>query len=245
MLNYQAVGDGPPLLLIHGFGISFNIWHNLLPYFESDFTLIMVELPGIGKSPPPEGDYIETSLRGIERLRSELKIQRWFVLSYSTGTRVGERYVLQYPQHVIRAVFVCPAQTQFHKAFGLKIAKRLDAWFPAFGNWMLSGRRLDFLIRLLGFNMKPSPHAAAWMKEISSQPIGILKETIRSLPGDARMPLQEPSMPSLFIWGTQDLISASPRKASARHRLINANHSAPVTEAEQVAEIAVPFLSSF
>jgi pimeloyl-ACP methyl ester carboxylesterase len=52
-------------------------------------------------------------------------------------------------------------------------------------------------------------------------------------------------MPSLFIWGTQDLISASPRKASARHRLINANHSAPVTEAEQVAEIAVPFLSSF
>ena len=42
-----------PLLLVHGFGISFNIWKELLPLLCPYFTLVMVELPGIGESPMP------------------------------------------------------------------------------------------------------------------------------------------------------------------------------------------------
>ncbi|MBI5838616.1 MAG: alpha/beta hydrolase [Chloroflexi bacterium] len=245
MLNYRIEGDGPPLLLIHGFGISFNIWQNLLPLLKEDFSLIMIELPGIGKSPAPQGDYLECSANEIEQLRRALKIERWHVFSYSSGTRVGERYVQQYSDHVIKAVYLCPAQVQWHKAFGLKIAKSLDARYPQIGNWVLSEKRLDFLIRLLGFNLRPSPHTQAWMDEISSQPVDILKTTIITMPRDGRQLFAPPPVPHMFIWGRQDLITASPRKASARHRLINAMHSAPVLEAEQVAELAIPFLSAF
>jgi pimeloyl-ACP methyl ester carboxylesterase len=244
MLSYRILGDGPPLLLIHGFGISFNIWKNLLPFLKDDFSLIMIELPGIGNSPPSQGDYLEYCAREIDCLRVELKIERWHVFSYSSGTRVGERYVLEYADHVISSVYLCPAQTQPYKAFGLKIAKRLDAWFPTFGDWVLSGKRLDFLIRLLGFNLKPGPHAKTWMDEIGSRPVKVLKEIIRTMPGDGGRPFISPPVPHLYIWGTRDLITASPRKPSARHRLINATHSAPVTEPEQVGELAIPFLSS-
>lgn len=244
MLSYRIIGDGPPLLLIHGFGISFNIWQNLLPLLKEDFSLIMIELPGIGNSPASQGDYLEDCVREIDCLRVELKIERWHVFSYSSGTRVGERYVQEYADHVINAVYLCPAQTRSYKAFGLKIAKQLDTWFPAFGDWVLSGQRLDFLIRLLGFNLQPGPHAKAWMDEISSRPVNVLKEIVRTIPSDGGKPFLTPPMPHLFIWGTRDLITASPRKASARHRLIHATHSAPVTEPEQVAELALPFLSS-
>jgi pimeloyl-ACP methyl ester carboxylesterase len=245
MLNYKIMGDGTPLLLIHGFGISFNIWQNLRPLLESDFSLIMIELPGIGKSPLPEGDYLDASIREIEKLRVALKIERWHVLSYSSGTRVGECYLQRFPERVIRSVYLCPAQTQSCKALGLRIATRLDKWFPSIGNWVLSGSRLDFLIRLLGFNLKPGPHASGWMDEISSQPVEILKETIRSIPGGGSDPIPLPRVPCLFIWGRQDLITKSPSKASAHHRIIKANHAAPVLEAEQVAELALPFLSAF
>ena len=126
----------------------------------------MIELMGIGNSPPSQRDYLEYCAREIDCLRVELKIERWHVLSCSSGTRVGERYVLEYAEHVINAVYLCPAPTRPYKAFGLKIAKQLDAWYPAFGDWVLSGKRLDFLIRLLGFNLQPSLHAQAWMDEI-------------------------------------------------------------------------------
>ena len=244
MLSYRIEGDGPPLLMIHGFGISFNIWQNLAPLLKEYFSLIMIELPGIGNSPAVQGDYLELCASEIDKLRAKLKIQRWRVLSYSSGTRVGERYILQYPDRVINAVYLCPAQTRLYKALGLKIAKRIDTWFPAIGNWILSGKRLNFLIRLLGFNLQQSSHAQTWMDEISLCQVDILKQIIRTMPDDGSRPFAPPPIPYLFIWGTRDLITATPRKASARHRLIKATHSAPMTEPEQVAELVIPFLHS-
>lgn len=244
MLSYRIEGDGLPVLMIHGFGISFNIWSNLAPLMREHFKLIVIELPGIGLSPVPEGDYLEFCVREIEILRRHLKINRWRIFSYSSGTRVAEAYIERYADHVVNVLFLCPVQTQFYKATALTMAKALDARFPHLGNWVLSGRRLDFLIRLLGFNLQKSEHARAWMEEISACSTEILKHTIRSMPNGGRRPFATPPVPYLFIWGKQDRITASPRKPSAHHRLINANHSAPVTAAEEVAELAIPFLST-
>lgn len=242
MLNYQMEGNGPPLLLIHGFGISFNIWQSLRPLLKDAFTLIMIELPGIGKSPAPEGDYLEACDREIEALRLALKIERWNILGYSSGTRVAEHYLRRHSEHATKLIHLCPAQTQAFKALGLRIAKALDARFPSAGNWTLSGWRLHFLIRLLGFNLRPSPHVRAWMDEISSQPVEILKETIRSIPGDGACPFDIPAVPHLLIWGRHDLITASPGKPGLHQRLINATHAAPVLDAQEIAALALPFL---
>lgn len=183
-------------------------------------------------------------MREIEQLRLALKIDRWRVLSYSSGTRVGEAYVERCAEHVVSALYLCPAQTNSLKGIGLNLAKALDSRLPAVGNWVLSGRRLDFLIRLLGFNLQPSEHAQAWMDEISACSIESLKQTIRSLPLDGRRRFSTPPVPYLFIWGKYDHITSSPRQPSAHHRLINATHSAPVTAAEEVAELAIPFFSA-
>jgi pimeloyl-ACP methyl ester carboxylesterase len=242
MLNYQIEGNGPPLLLIHGFGISFNIWQNLRPLLRDAFTLITIELPGIGKSSTPEGDYLEACDRDLESLRLTLKIERWNILGYSSGTRVAEYYLNRHADHVLKIIYLCPAQTQAFKAVGLRVAKGLDARFPSAGNWVLSGWRLYFLIRLLGFNLRPSHHARAWMNEISSQPVEILKETLHTIPDHGARVFDIPSVPYLFIWGRRDLITTSPRKPDLHQRFVDATHAAPVMNAEEVASVALPFL---
>jgi pimeloyl-ACP methyl ester carboxylesterase len=244
MLNYETDGSGQPLLLIHGFGISFNIWQNLRPLLRDHFTLIMVELPGIGRSPAPrhEEDYLDAAVEGIEGVRRALNIAAWHVLSYSSGTRVGERYVLRCADRVARAIFLCAACTNASKARSLRIGLDFDARNPKVGDWILSGWRLRFLINLFGFSLKPSAYLSEWTAEIGARPLKILKATLRSLPGYGAQRFEPMPVPSLFICGTQDYIMDAPRHPAANERLIRAAHSAPITEPYQVAQAVLPFL---
>ena len=127
VLNYRIVGNGPPLLLVHGFGISFNIWNSIAPFLSPHFTLIMIELPGIGNSPIPEKgkSYRDQAADGIETIRNLLGIEQWKVLSYSSSTRVAERiYSIVCFACRARSISVCrtiPYVKNFEFIFGIKI----------------------------------------------------------------------------------------------------------------------------
>jgi len=245
MLNYRMDGDGPPLLILHGFGISFNIWTNLTPLLRDHFTLVTVELPGIGLSPLPPGPYPSAAVDALDSLRAHLAIPRWSILSYSSGTRVAEAYLQCHADRVARAVFLCPAQTASMKASGLRVVSSVDARWPALGNWVLSGWRLRFLIWLLGFNMQLDPRIPAWFDEISSQPVDVLKATLRSLPDFGAPPIVVPAqIPALFVWGSHDLITATPRRPSAHDLIIPATHAAPQTNPREVGDAVIQFLIS-
>lgn len=245
MLNYQIIGDGPPLLLLHGFGISFNIWTNLTPLLRDHFTLVTVELPGIGLSPRPSQLYAAAAVDALDSLRAHIAIPRWSILSYSSGTRVAEAYLQSHPDRVERAAFLCPAQTVPFKANGLRVASSVDERYPKAGNWVLSSWRLRFLIQLLGFNMRRDSRVPAWFDEISSQPVDVLKATLRSLPNFGASPIVvPPHIPALFVWGSRDLITATPRKPSTRDAIIPATHAAPQTNVCEVGEAVIPFLIS-
>ena len=49
-LYYRIVGSGPPLLLIHGYGVSGYIWQPTLPYLAQRHQVLVVDLPGYGRS---------------------------------------------------------------------------------------------------------------------------------------------------------------------------------------------------
>lgn len=249
LLSFRVEGEGPPLLLLHGFGISFKIWRNLLPHLTPYFRCVMVELPGIGQSPPPDSDrpYYTVCAEEIERLREHLAIESWSVFSYSTGSRAAEVYINSRPQRVRRAVFLCPVHVPGWRWMASRAAVRLDSYFPALGNWVLSGRRLHSLVRTLGFNGRGHPYAGEWTREIGMQDLNSLKRAIRDMP-DAGDTLLELPVPSLYVWGKYDLIPNRPRRRLRRqsapvHRRIPANHSAPELAAEHVAREVLPFLA--
>lgn len=247
MLSYRVEGEGSPLLLCHGFGISFNIWTELVPLLRDQFKLVIVELPGIGASPVPlvGTSYPVAATQMLESLRAFLDIPRWSMLGYSSGSRVVEAYVQAYPDRIHRSIFLCPAYVNRKKATGLRIAIYVDHFFPSLGNWILSGKRLHYLIRLLAFNLASNSRERAWHREISAQPLAILKETLRSMPGNGARGFQVPaSVPALFLWGNEDWITKNPRSVTASDLIIHANHSAPQTSASEVAGCILDFMKN-
>ncbi len=52
--HVQRMGEGPPLLLIHGTGAATHSWRGLMPMLARHFTVIAPDLPGHGftQSPP-------------------------------------------------------------------------------------------------------------------------------------------------------------------------------------------------
>lgn len=258
MLAYRREGSGPPLLLIHGWGVRYTIWRHLAPLLRPHFTLIKIELPGVGGSPPVPDDrpYYPTCADEIEALRQSLGIEQWAVLSYSSGTRAAEAYVQRYPERVSRVIFLCPARLTELSALGLRLTWWLDNTRPELTDWALSDWRLYGLVRALGFNGHGHRYANVWTSEIGQQPLAHLKRQLYELPNRGRAPFELPDVPTLFIWGRRDAIMVRPRGVGragrrhvrsdsipASHVSIPADHSAPMLAAEEIADVVLPFLT--
>jgi pimeloyl-ACP methyl ester carboxylesterase len=245
MLSYKLEGQGPHLLLIHGWGVTFNIWQNLAPLLASDFTLVMIELPGLGGSglADPHQSYYDECASAIQELREALNIEQWSVLSYSAGTRAGEAYVKRDAAHVTRAAFLCPAYLNRWRSMGLGFFLHLDEHWPQIGDWMLSDWRLHNLVVWLAFNGNYHAVAADWTKEISTQPVLSLKASLRDLPAWGHRAFDVSGLQTLFIYGRHDQALTRPRRLQANDRLIPTDHSAPMLAAQIVAEAILPFLA--
>lgn len=242
MLHYRLEGCGTPLLLVHGWGVTYTIWQNLTPLLKTHFQLIMIELPGVGGSPDvdPAKPYYPACAEAIEEVRQALGIEQWSILAYSSGTRAAEAYAQRYPQHVLRSVLLCPVYLTEVCSLGVRL---LDTPHPqTLVNWLFSDWRLYGLVRALGFNGRRSAYTHVWTNEIELQPIDTLVRSLRELPGKGRAPFSVPDVPTLFVWGRRDALTARPRRSKPDHVVIAADHSAPMLAAPSVAEVVIPFL---
>jgi pimeloyl-ACP methyl ester carboxylesterase len=61
-MHAVRTGSGKPLLLVHGLGSSLRNWDPILPLLSASRTVIAVDLPGFGESPPLNGEVTMASL---------------------------------------------------------------------------------------------------------------------------------------------------------------------------------------
>ena len=247
MLPFRVEGSGHPLLLIRGWGVTHMVWQKLVPLLAPHFQLILVELPGVGAASEvmPDKPYYQACAEALEELRMTMGIERWAILAYSTGTRVGESYAQQYPQRVSRAVFLCPIYLRSYWKMALQVEQWIDAQRSGLANWFLSGWRLYGLLLVFGLNLHQRACANEWMSEIELQPLDNLKRMLLELPGKGRAPFMlptSPRVPTLFVWGRRDALTARPPDLRPNDVLIFANHGAPVLTPDKVAAVVLPFL---
>ena len=107
-INFRVGGDGPPLLLLHGFPQTHAIWHKVAPQLAAHFALVMPDLRGYGDSDKPASgtDHAPYSKRVmaldmLELMRS-LGHTRFSVCGHDRGGRVAHRLALDHPQAVAR-----------------------------------------------------------------------------------------------------------------------------------------------
>ena len=100
-MYYETVGEGVPLLLIHGLGSSGKDWEKQVPFFEKDFRVITPDLRGHGRSGKPPGHYsIPMFAEDTAVLLRELGIGPAHIAGISMGGMVAFELALQFPEFV-------------------------------------------------------------------------------------------------------------------------------------------------
>jgi pimeloyl-ACP methyl ester carboxylesterase len=83
-------GDGPPLLLVHGWPENWYAWRLLMPTLARDFTVIAVDQRGIGLSDKPRDGYDTATLANdLVGLMDELGHERFAVVGHDTGYTIS------------------------------------------------------------------------------------------------------------------------------------------------------------
>jgi pimeloyl-ACP methyl ester carboxylesterase len=96
-------GDGPPLLLIHGWPGSWYYWRLVMPALAREFEVVAVDQRGIGLSDKPEDGYDAGTLANdLVGLMDVLGHQRFAVVGVDTGMLIGYALAADHPDRVAR-----------------------------------------------------------------------------------------------------------------------------------------------
>lgn len=111
-INLVIGGQGPPLLLIHGYPQSHVMWHKVAPALAKKFTVVATDLRGYGDSSKPKTDetHYPYSKRAMAKDQVEVMQQLGFdtfkVIGHDRGARVSHRMALDYPQKIEKLVLL-------------------------------------------------------------------------------------------------------------------------------------------
>ncbi len=102
-------GEGPPLLLLHGYPQTHLMWHSTAPLLTGSHTVVVADLPGYGASfrPTPTPDHTAHSKRALAvdlvEAMAVLGHDRFAVAGHDRGGRVAYRMALDHPDRVSAA----------------------------------------------------------------------------------------------------------------------------------------------
>lgn len=101
-------GEGPPLLLLHGYPQTHAMWHTVAGELSRHFTVVVPDLRGYGRSSAPEGDeahhlYSKRAMAAdMVAVMAGLGHDSFMVAGHDRGGRVGYRMALDHPDKVRR-----------------------------------------------------------------------------------------------------------------------------------------------
>ncbi len=149
-INLRRAGEGPPLLLLHGYPQTHVMWHKIAPALAERFTVVLTDLRGYGDSAkPPGGDNHEAySKRAMAQDQIEVMTALGFdsfaVAGHDRGARVGHRLALDHPERVSKLALLDIAPT-------LAMYERTDmAFASAYYHWFFLIQPYDLPERLIG-----------------------------------------------------------------------------------------------
>ena len=106
-LYWEQRGEGPPLLLLHGFGESSVVWDPYLDRLEEHFTVVLMDLRGHGRSTNPGGEFApEQSGRDVVALMDHLGWPRFSAVGVSAGGMTLLHVATAHPDRVDAMVLV-------------------------------------------------------------------------------------------------------------------------------------------
>jgi pimeloyl-ACP methyl ester carboxylesterase len=216
-LNTISLGEGPPLVFIHGLSGSWPNWLEQLPVFAQERRVVAMDLPGFGHSPMPSTDIsISAYARLLDRLFDELGLDAAAVVGNSMGGFIAAELAIAFPQRVERLVLVSAAGISTHRdprtMRAVPSLRRAERILAAGGAWFASksdtvARRAHLREATLSLVVRhprrlPAALAAEQLRGAGKPGFVQALESIIDYDLSARFP--EIAAPTLIVWGAND-----------------------------------------
>ncbi len=154
---YLEGGTGTPLVLLHGFGASKDLWAVIGRHFTPNYRLIAPDLPGFGESSKlaSESYDIASQVERVHEFVKALGLSRYHLAGQSMGGTIAAGFAAAYPEEVINLIISAAAGVESPEKS--EYAKRLERG----ENPLLvsSEEELDEFLRLVYFQPPSMPGA--------------------------------------------------------------------------------------
>ena len=229
-INLVAGGNGPPVLLLHGYPQSHVMWHKVAPQLARDYAVVCPDLRGYGDSSKPRGlpDHSNYSKRAmandmVEVMRA-LGHQRFHVVGHDRGGRVAHRMARDHARRVrtITVLDISPT-LKMYRSTNMQFAKAYYHWFfliqeAPLPERMLQGQVPFYVLKRLGrgkSGLKYFSRAALAEYERAFRDPRTIHSTCEDYRAAATIDLVHDQqdrakirMPLLALWGKQGVIEA-------------------------------------
>ena len=163
-INCAIGGDGPPVLLLHGYPETHVMWHRIVPVLARAHTVVLADLRGYGDSDKPVAspDVSEYSKRAMAAdqvtLMRALGHEQFALVGHDRGARVGLRLAYDAPEAVTRfaALDIVPTR----HVYGHVDRRMATAYY----HWFFLIQRNGMPERLLG------AESEAWVRSVTEGP---------------------------------------------------------------------------
>ncbi len=273
-INYKIFGEGTnPIILLHGWGINSDKYMetaNQLVIHDSRFVILVLDLPGFGKSDNPleawnVDDYVELvkefaemSLRGAERRSNpeecainhgiaspcccKARNDKVILIGHSFGGRIAIKFSAKYPEKVKYLILTGAAGIKHPLTVKQKIFFLAAKIGKTFFSLPLANKAEKLAQKLL--------YRAAREKDYYKAQ-GIMKETFKKVIAEDLTPyLEKITNPTLLVWGKNDrstplsdaFIMKEKIKKCELVVVEDANHGLPYKNAEEFSKITSTFI---
>lgn len=266
-LNLWAGGAGEPVVLLHGYPQTAQMWRKMAPQIAGEFSVVCPDLRGYGDSDKPRDGYDKrTMARDIAELMRALGHKRYAVVGHDRGARVAHRLALDHEDAVTRLTVldIVPTHTVFRDT-GKDLAAAYWHWFffqaPDLPEIMIANSAEPFLRHMFrALTARPDAIEEAMFRDYLR--VMMLPGTIRAgledyraaatvdFADDERELEKKLRCPLLAIWGEYgkmhtlfDVLATWKEKATdVRGGPLPCGHFIPEEAPQELLSVLLPFL---
>jgi pimeloyl-ACP methyl ester carboxylesterase len=209
-VRYLDVGDGPAVVLLHGFASSIENWTAVIPALEGRHRVLAIDLKGFGWTDRPTGDYSPTAqaalVRAVMRARG---IDQAAVVAHSWGSSVALAFALAYPDATSRLALydAWVYEAQLPSMFQLARARGVgELLFSAFYS-----ERAEERLAQAFFDPELVPEALVEDVERAMARPGTRAAALEAVRGmrfsEVEGRYRTITAPTLLLWGREDVVT--------------------------------------
>jgi pimeloyl-ACP methyl ester carboxylesterase len=227
-VNYVEMGEGAPLIFVHGLSGCWQNWLENIPHFARTHRVVALDLPGFGASPmPPWEITIPGYGRFVRDFCERLGIDRCSIVGNSMGGFIASEVAITEPERIDDLTLVSAAGitwAQARREPAEVVARMGRAAAPLLLRFELSAIRRskirDRAFRGVFYDPNGLRRELLWENVVPAFHSPGYFDAMRNLVGyDIRGRLEEIGVPTLIVWGRNDHVVPVPAAISYEKRI--------------------------